>query len=355
MAKDKRVEGVVERWGPRFLANGVPPTDMNEALKKIETWDAWCHVWSARAKLHEAMGRAALEKHQDISAGEHLQTAGVLYHFAKFVFVNDMAQLKAAHAKAVDCRTLALPYLDPPGERVAIPYEGNTLYGILRKPKGVAKPPVVIMCMGMDSAKEEMATNEYHFLRRGIATLAFDGPGQGEAEYDMPIRPDYETVVSAVCDFVETRADLDPARIAVWGVSFGGYYAPRAAAFEKRLKACIAISGPFDFGRLVGASVTNEVFTVRAHAKSQDEALATARRVSLAGLADRIICPMYIVGGEHDTICPPEDQERLAREAGGETVLAIIPGGNHCANNLRHCYSPQSADWLADILGGQLR
>jgi len=276
MAKDSRVEGVLERWGPRFIANGVPLTDFHEAIRKIDKWDDWCRVWAARAKLHEAMGRDALDKHHDISAGEHLQTAGVLYHFAKFVFVEDMAQLNAAHAKAVDCRTLALPHIDPPGERVAIPYEGHTLYGVLRRPTGVQRPPVVVMCMGMDSAKEEMATNEYHFLRRDIATLAFDGPGQGEAEYDLPIRPDYEKAVSAVCDFIETRTDLDAARIAVWGVSFGGYYAPRAAAFEKRLKACIAISGPFDFGRLVGTSVTNEVFKVRAHAQGPEQALDVA-------------------------------------------------------------------------------
>ena len=355
MTKDKRVEGVLERWAPRFISNGVPLTDFHEALRKIESWNDWCHVWAARAKLHEVMGREALEKHHDISAGEHLQTAGVLYHFAKFVFVNDMAQLKAAHAKAVECRTLALPHLDPPGERVAIPYAARTLYGILRKPTGMACPPIVVMCMGMDSAKEEMATNEYHFLRRGIATLAFDGPGQGEAEYELAIEPAYEKVVSAVCDFVATRADLDASRIAVWGVSFGGYYASRAAAFDKRLKACIAISGPFDFGRLVGTSVTNEVFTVRSHAKTPDQALEIARKVTLVGLAEKITCPLYVVGGDLDTITPPEDQERLAKEAAGPTVLSIIKGGNHCANNLRHCYSPQTADWLADQLGARVR
>ena len=113
----------------------------------------------------------------------------MLYHFAKFVFVNDMEQLKATHAKAVECRNLALPCLDPPGERIGIPYKNGTLYGNLRKPAGVERPPLVIMCMGMDSAKEEMGTNEAHFHKRGIATLAFDGPGQGEGEYDFPINP----------------------------------------------------------------------------------------------------------------------------------------------------------------------
>ena len=86
-----------------------------------------------------------------------------------------------------------------------------------------------------------------HFSARGIATLVFDGPGQGEGEYDFAIRGDYEVAVKAVVDFVETRGDLDTARIGLWGVSLGGYYAPRAAAFEKRIKACIALGGPFDW------------------------------------------------------------------------------------------------------------
>src|SRR3970282_560877 len=151
--------------------------------------------------------------------------------------------MKQAHRKAVECRNKALPLLDPPGERVAIPYEGKQLYGNLRKPRGIAKPPVVVMCMGLDSTKEEMDDYENRFLKRGLATLAFDGPGQGEAEYDFAICPEYEKPVKAVIDFVEMRKDLDAGRVGIWGVSFGGYYAPGAAAFDKRIKACIALSG----------------------------------------------------------------------------------------------------------------
>ena len=108
------------------------------------------------------------------------------------------------------------------------------------------------MCMGLDSTKEEMRTNEEVFLDRGIATFAFDGPGQGEPEYDLPIRPDYEAPVAAVIDTLETRRDLDTSRLGLWGVSLGGYYAPRAAAFEPRVRACISLTGPFDFADAFG-------------------------------------------------------------------------------------------------------
>ena len=111
--------------------------------------------------------------------------------------------------KAVECRRLALPHLTPPGERVAIPFEGKTLYGILRKPAGVARPPVMVMICGLDSCKEETDAYEAPYLARGIATFVFDGPGQGEGEYDFPIRGNYETAVKAVLDLIAARPDLD--------------------------------------------------------------------------------------------------------------------------------------------------
>src|SRR6202043_621637 len=178
----------------------------------------------------EALGRDALERDKRVSAGEYLQRAGIYYHFGKFLFVHDIPQMKTAHLKAVACRTLDLPHLQPPGERVEMPYQGRWLAGILRKPAGIGRPPIVVMAMGLDSAKEEADCYEQPFLARRMATLSFDGPGQGEAEYDFAIRGDYEVAVAAVIDFIATRRDLDPERIGLWGVSLGGYYAARAAA-----------------------------------------------------------------------------------------------------------------------------
>lgn len=349
MARDQVVETVVRNWAPRFISNGVPLFDYQEVTDSLEAWDDWCAAWSARAAEHEAAGRAALDAGRTITAGQYFQTAAVIYHFAKFVFVHDMDQLRPAHEKALACHALALPHIRPSGTRVEIPYEGGLLYGNLRKPNGTARLPVVIMCMGLDSAKEEMGTNEVHFLDRGIATLAFDGPGQGEAEYDLAMRPDYEAVVAAVADFVETRDDLDGNRIGLWGVSFGGYYAPRAAAFEKRIKACIAISGSFDFGTLWGDrhGLSQEVFRVRSHSANWEEAKVAAKAFNLAGVAEKITCPLLVVGGENDPITPPDNQRQLAATASGSTELLMIERGNHCVNNQRHRYSPQSADWMA--------
>ncbi|MGA7682037.1 MAG: alpha/beta hydrolase, partial [Pseudolabrys sp.] len=241
MSSDPLLKAAIAHWGPRFVANGVVLTDFEEVTGSISSYNDWCSAWSARAEHHEKLGRDALANKHSLTAGECLQRAGVYYHFASFLFVHDQAQMKAAHRKQIECRQMALPHLRPSGERVEIPYQGKTLAGILRKPVGIDRPPVVVMAVGLDSTKEEGDAYEAPFLARGIATLIFEGPGQGEAQYDFAIRGDYEVPVKAVIDFVEKRADLDAKRLGMWGVSLGGYYAPRAAAFDKRIKACIAL------------------------------------------------------------------------------------------------------------------
>jgi alpha-beta hydrolase superfamily lysophospholipase len=349
---DPRVTSAIAHWAPRFVANGVVLADFEEVTASIASWGDWCGAWSARAALHEAIGRTALAQGKHLSAGEHLQRAGVYYHFAKFLFVHDVAQMRAAHMKAVACRTLALPHIVPAGERVAIPFESKTLHAILRRPRDVAHPAVMVMVCGLDSCKEETDAYEQPYLARGIATLVFDGPGQGEAEYEFPIRGNYETVVTAVIDYVETRRDLDPSRIGLWGVSLGGYYAPRAAAFEKRVRACIALSGPFDFLDAWPAlpELTREAFRVRSHCVSGEDAKRNAATLSLKGVADRITCPLFIVAGKQDRVVPWQDAERLADEAKGSVDLLMIEDGGHVANNRGYRWRLQSADWMAERL-----
>jgi 2,6-dihydroxypseudooxynicotine hydrolase len=353
MAKDPRVEAAIAHWAPRFVANGVPLADFQDVTASCERWEDWCALWSARAAIHEALGDQALAEGNKLSAAGHHTRAAVCYHFGKFLFVIDPAQMKRAHMKAVECRNKALPHLRPPGERVAIPYEGTKLYGNLRKPAGAAGAPVVVMCMGLDSAKEEMDDYENRFLARGLATLAFDGPGQGEAEYDFALCPEYERPVRAVVDWLESRGDIDRSRIGIWGVSLGGYYAPRAAAFERRIKACVALSGPYARSESFEGrpSINAETFRVRAKCATLEEAGKVALRISLKGVAKNISCPIYIVAGTKDRLTPHTEAERLAAEVSGPCVLSIIEGGNHVVNNLWYRYRDQTADWMARELG----
>lgn len=347
-APDARIATAVSHWAPRFVANGVPLGDFQAVGDAISSWDEWCGAWSRRAATHEALGRDALAGGFAVSAGEHYTRAAVCYHFGKFLFVHRPDEMRAAHEKAVACRNAALPHLRPPGERVAIPFEGAVLYGNLRRPDGVSRPPVVAMCMGLDSAKEEMHAYESDFLGRGMATLAFDGPGQGEAEYALAIRGDYEAPVKAVCDWLAERADVDAGRIGLWGVSLGGYYAPRAAAFEPRVRACVSLSGPYRWVDVFDAAndLTREAFRVRSRSGTLAQAREKAAALALEGVAARIRCPLLVVAGERDTLIPASHAQRIAAEA-TQAELLVVAGGNHVANNVWYRYRPQSADWLA--------
>lgn len=332
-SQDARLKAAIAHWAHRFFANGVIPADYYEVTASLTSWDEWCAAWCKRALVHEALGREALAQHHFLSAGEHLTRAGVYYHFAKFLFVQDQAQMQTAHRKAVECRRLALPHLSPPGERVEIPYEGKHLAGILRRPADAVRPGAVVMAMGLDSCKEEMDAYEQTFLRRGLATLAFDGPGQGEAEYNFPIRGDYEVPVRAVIDWLSARRVV-------------------AAAFEKRIKVCVALSGPYDWAECWDGmpELTRDAFRVRSHSKSTDEARQKAAALSLNGVASRITCPLFLVAGKLDRIVPSDHAERLAREVAGPVELLVIEDGTHVVNNRSYLYRSQTADWMAERL-----
>lgn len=357
---DEYVKHAREHMLARYTVNGVNASDFMDVTRSIERWDDWCSAWSARAAIHEELGRTALIRHKTVSAAEHLCRAAISYHFGKYLFVKDMAQHRAAHKKAVECHTLALPYMDPPGERVLIPYEHTQLAAVLRKPRNVggrSPVPVVLMTMGLDSTKEELMTFETTFLARGMATLAFDGPGQGEAEYELPIRHDYENVAGPVIDWVMKRDDLDGNRIGIWGISLGGYYGPRTVAFERRIKACVSNCGPYDWGSLWGKlpDLTRDAFRVRSHSANDEQARERANLLTLEGIAHRIECPLFVIAAGLDKLCPPEDAKRLASEAKGPVELLVIDDGNHVAHNRPYRYRPQSADWMAERLGIQAR
>jgi len=151
--------------------------------------------------------------------------------------------------RAVECYRDALPMMRPPGERVAIDFSGHKLFGVLRKPEE-SSCPVVVMAPGLELHEGRAACLRRTFPQRGIATLAIDGPGQGEAEYELRSAATTSARRAAVVDWIEKRKDLDSKKMAIWGVSLGGYYAPRAAAYEKRFKDCIALSGPFEWAQI---------------------------------------------------------------------------------------------------------
>ena len=102
---DALVASAIAHWGPRFTVNGVTVADFERVTGSLEHWDDWCAAWCTVAAEHEALGQAALSEGRHRSAGEHLAQAAVYFHFAKFVFVVDPEQMKAAHQRAVPAST----------------------------------------------------------------------------------------------------------------------------------------------------------------------------------------------------------------------------------------------------------
>jgi len=177
---DERVAVATKHWGPRFVAQGIDLNDFNRTLPRIKRWDDWCREWGVTAAEYEDAARSAETLGNRLTAAQAWLRAGMCWHFGKFVFVHDLAQLQAASDRAAADYAKGAWALEPPAERVGIPYDGITMAGLFRKPSGIARPPVLLMIPGLDSVKEELQATADYFLRRGIATLAIDGPGQGD-------------------------------------------------------------------------------------------------------------------------------------------------------------------------------
>ncbi|HEX4208534.1 MAG TPA: alpha/beta fold hydrolase [Ktedonobacteraceae bacterium] len=349
MARDEQVQSAIDNWAPRFVANGVDTNDFQRVTNSIEHWDDWCRMWSECGAMHEHMGEQAEAKGYYESAGYHYFHAAISYHFGKYLFVHKPQELRIAHEHVVRDYTRALPYFDFPGERVLIPYEGGaTMYGILRKPWHTAKPPVVILVPGLDSVKEELHVYGDDFLKRGMAVLAIDGPGQGEMEFEHPMRHDFEVPVRYAIDYLESRSDVDANYVGMMGVSLGGYYAPRAAAFEPRIKAVIANAGGYNieshFERL--PQLTRDAFVYRTKSTNELEAREKLQAFDLQGVMKNVRNPLLVIMGRLDRLIPPADAEKMVAEAGGEAELWMFEDGNHVNNNIVYKHRPQQADWM---------
>jgi dienelactone hydrolase len=210
----------------------------------------------------------------------------------------------------------------------------------------------VILIPGLDSTKEEFFRPEEVFLARGMATASLDGPGQGEGGYELPIRPDYEVGVAALLDALAGRHDLDLERVGAFGVSLGGYYAPRVGACEPRVKAVAGLSGPFNFGQCWDGvpPVTRETFVAKSGARDEDEGRARAAELDLSCVIERLTQPALFVTGRLDRLIPWEQTERQALEA-PNGVFVLHDDGNHGCANVPYKTRPMIADWMGRQLG----
>jgi len=349
---DALLETAIANWEPRFTANGVDASDYTRITRSIERWDEWCAAWSDAADQHLALGDAALAAGHRLSAGEAFARAATYFHFAKFLFVHDPDEANAAHARAVTALELAAPLLRPPARLVEVPFEGSTLHGVLRTPRGPGPHPTVVLVAGLDSAKEEFREIERSYLERGMATFAFDGPGQGQGEI-FAIRPDWEVVGRVVVEHLGGLDEVDADRIGLWGVSLGGYYAARIASADLGLRGVVTLCGPYDVGAAWDHlnDLTRRAFQVRGHCATLDDARVRAGDLTLHEVGSRIAVPMLVIVAKRDRLFSWHDGERLVDDVGANATLMVLEEGNHGGANVVYRHRPQSADWMAERLG----
>jgi dienelactone hydrolase len=352
MATDPRVDLVFSHNMPRYEATGIDPNDLRALMRRIDRWEDWCRVWSDEGARHEAMAKEAAEKKQVVTAAEAFIRASIYYHYGKHLFADHPEEFRAAHEAMLRCYSAGAAGMDPPLERVEFPYKGVSMPGWLRKPRGKAKPPVAVILPGLDACKEELHAWAEAFVDRGMAALTLDGPGQGETSFHLPTTPEWGPVFGAVIDVLEKRSNVDGSRVGIVGQSLGAIYAPLAAAGEPRIKACIANCGPYDWGQVLPKMppISQEVFRVRSHAKTMDEAYALAKKITLDGAAERIKCPLLVVFGAGDRLIAPSEGERLAQAAEGPSELVIFEEGNHVCFNISYKFRPLTGDWMAKQL-----
>ncbi|MQA75478.1 MAG: alpha/beta hydrolase [Solirubrobacterales bacterium] len=348
---DARVQAAIDNWAPRMVTQGVDYNDFVRTTARTETWDEWLDEWTRTAELHLGLAREAEAEGHERTAGEAYVRAALCLHFAKYVWVVDPRRNRETTERARDALYEAHRLLDPSAERVEADRDGVTIRANLRRPPGVKRPPLAILIPGLDSTKEEFFHFEAVFLARGLATLSLDGPGQGEAGFAQSIRHDYEVAVSAALDALAGRPDLDLERVGAAGVSLGGYYAPRAAAFEPRLRAAAGVSGPRNFGELWDdlPALTRESFVHYSGSRDAEQGRERALRLDLAGVVGRVSQPMLVITGKLDRLIPWQSTKLIA-EAAPNARFVLYEEGNHVCNNVAYRYRPLVADWLAEQL-----
>jgi 2,6-dihydroxypseudooxynicotine hydrolase len=360
MATDYRAPAGTEMAaldGARMIADGIPYPDYAAASERLGQGAEWFSVWAENGRRYEALGDAELASGNTLTGAHFLWQACLNFHYAQFLWFHDPSRRVEGQRRKVELYARAAEHLRPASERVDVPFGDLSIPAYLRLPAQPAPEggyPCLIVIGGLESTKEESYLFENMCLERGLATFAFDGPGQGEMFFDVGLVPDFERYASAVVDYLETRPELDEQRFGVLGRSLGGYYAVRVAACEPRLRACVSWGACFDlsdFDDMPPATKAGFLYVTGIEdQRAAREHLRTA--LDLRDVAGRLEQPTYVLHGLHDEIFPMRQVELLREYASNAPLEVVIEEhGNHCAHNLAHIVRPRMADWIARQLG----
>ncbi len=278
-------------------------------------------AWSVVADRLIAKAEDDVARGRRIGAGQTYYRASLYTSQAERLQSPKWEGRNTAYQKSIDLLLQHVEYSGVPLTPVEIPYEDTTLPGYFYRAPGGGPHPVIIQWNGLDSTKEMMYYSGFPQMlaERGISTLMVDTPGSGEALRLRGLAARYDTEVwaAAIVDFVEANASrlgADPERLGIVGWSLGGYYAPRAAAFEKRLKLAVAWGANHDWAAVQEARRNREgenpvphywehVFWVWG-ASDMADFIEKIKGMHLNGVAEQITVPLLVTHGVQDRQIP---------------------------------------------------
>ncbi len=341
-------------WRARLSAVGVPLSVLERLLASSDTWEAWGRNWEAEGEREEQHAQALLSQGHAISAGESYSLAALFHHFGQLVLFHDLATKDRLSRRSQDAFRAAAPHLVPSARAFHVPSpSGAPLHAYLRFPRQHTGPVAcVVVVPGADSVKEENLAFTNLLLERGMATVCFDGPGQGETRRQLPFHDDYERHVAPLIEQVGREPGIDPGRLGVVGFSFGGYLAPRVAAGVPGIAACAVLGGCYDFSYWETLPpLLKEDFAHVFGVSNWEDAGKRAKGLSLAPVMGSVRCPFLAVHGKRDGIFPWTDAEKMVAGARGPSDLFLFEDGDHCCHNVNHRSKPAVADWMSERLG----
>lgn len=362
-----------------------------DRVQKVEP-STWHDAWRALADRLMSIGdRCTLAGDQHGARSAFLRASNYYRVSGTYLFGKPVDPLlRSAHEAEVDAFTRGAALFDVPPLEIKVPIDGTDMTCYFFRPSPVtAARRTIILTTGYDgSAQELYFSSGAAALGRGYNVVTYDGPGQGAMllDHEVPMRPDWEAVVTPIVDALVMRHDVDPTRIALMGLSLGGYLAPRAASQEHRLAACISDCGPYDVGasaasRLPGIlasgvdaqggvrrvvleraiqavmSKPSAGWALRRAMLVHDLAdpldyFTVARDYTLKGIEAEIVCPTLVCNTDIDDLSAsaPEFYAALTCPKKLVTFKAADGAGEHCESGARVEFNRVAFNWLDTVL-----
>jgi len=349
------------------LQEAARQPDAAATLAFRHSWEAMADRLCELAAEDEARGRL-------ISAGDKLGRAATYLITAERLQAHGAEGRAALYRRFLDTFARGIALAGENCERVEIPYEGGVLAGLYVRAQGVAgRAPVLLQLNGLDSTKEmkyRVGLPQW-LAQRGVSSLVLDQPGTGEALrlHGMTARFDAEHWASRVVDWLQAREDIDPQRIGCEGVSLGGYYCPRAVAFEPRFACGVVWGANHDWRDVQKRRLEKEGSFPVPHywehvrwvwgAKDMDDFMRIAEQVHLDGVVERIRVPFLVTHGQKDSQIPLKWAERTYEQLvnSPKRELKVFTdregGAQHSSFDNSANAGAYIADWVAETLGGR--